>query len=63
MTVFVVTREHSDHSGYEVLRVTMTRARANEDLALVVGDHGMTYRIHEVELIIGPQQHHQETEQ
>jgi hypothetical protein len=50
--VYVLTREHSDLSGYEVLRVFVDENRANEDLELVKNDHGMKYRVHAVMMLL-----------
>lgn len=53
MKAFVLTREASDNSGYYVLRVHLEKARAEQDLSLVEGDYGLTYKLHEVDLFPG----------
>jgi hypothetical protein len=52
-TAYVLTREYSGEASYTVLRVLLDLKRAEEDLAVVEGDHGQTYKIHEVPLIVG----------
>jgi hypothetical protein len=52
MRAWVVLREYLDHSAYEVLRVYLSPERAQADLDLVAGDHGMTYRVFEVPLVM-----------
>ena len=49
---WVVTREYLDGSGYEVLRVHLDETRAHQDLALVAGDHGLTYKVHVVPVFV-----------
>lgn len=56
--VWVITREYSDGSAYEVLRVVGNEARAKQDLAIVAGDHGMLYKAREVDLIEEPEGEH-----
>lgn len=40
---WVIVRSYSDDSGFEVLRVYDSQERAEQDLNLVHGDHGLRY--------------------
>lgn len=54
-TVFVLSWEYSDHSGYEVLRAydSENKEIADADLAMLQehGDSGKTYELTEVPLL------------
>lgn len=50
---YVVTREYSDGSTYEILRVYTNEERAKLDVELVKGDHGMIYKIHAIQFLTG----------
>lgn len=48
MTMWVLTKQYHDGSGFYVVRVYGSKERAEEDVRLVQDDSGFLWKLHEV---------------